>query len=352
MESVEQQFANQQFDKYTKRGDLSSDFWKRNRDLISKLSELSDQLYLDIRLRGGLIHVYYRGGKILEIRPKCLKVEEKYLRDYPNKETLFKKWFVSKNRDDEYKCTLNREAVLNDLPGYLADMKEAMDSWFKKNSKDERKVQQFISVSNQNQILIVDIEFAVSFNSHCYNVEYISKQKQEKDELKHKEYKPYKRWPNPRFDIVGIDDNGQIYVFELKTGLESIGNMPKHITDFVNLIGSKEQDVQGITRYREFNAEMANIISTFNANSEIFRKDKFPNVNEDLPPKFYFLFTDKDEEGKSEFLEFQKNVDNCYNDLKSDQNAGLYQSLIDQGILNENAVYTGKSLNHIINLPK
>lgn len=340
----------QNCDNYKKRGIVSKEFWKNNKELISILSNLSKDKYtLDLRLRGNLIHAYYHGGKILEITTRTLQVDDKYLRNYPQKESLLHKWFESEKHNDEYKWKLDRKAVLENINNYLFDMQDAMNFWFERNSNNERSDQQRISMAPQKIIKIVDIEYAVSANSHCYNFEYMSTQKKKADSLKGQKYQPYKRWPNPRFDIIGIDDTGQIYVFELKTGLDSTNNMIKHITDFVNLIGSQDKDRDGKIRFKEFNAEMGNIISTFNEHSEIFNKNKYPEVNTNLPPKFYFLFSNK--EGENDFYEFQKKVTNCFDELLKDEESALYRSLIKNGILNSKAIHIDQALNYIINLP-
>lgn len=333
----------QEFDKYKLRGTLSNSFWKKNKTLIENLSTAKD---VDLRLRGGLIHAYYAGGKILEIRESTLKVDEKYLRNFSEKDKIIKKWFLSSQKDDKNRFTLNRDKVLKNTGQYLHTMKRVMEAWFGENEKAERSHQQLIAMATHPDLQIVDIEFAVSYNSHCYNPAYMTEEKKKTDS----NFEGYKRWPNPRFDIIGIDSAGQIYVFELKTGLNSLGNMEKHVTDFVNLIGSESPDAGGVIRFRAFNEEMQTIISEFNLHSASFAKSKIPDVNLALPPKFFFLFTHK--EDKNEFWDFQHKVDECFAALKNRPDGEMYEALVSRGILNKKAIYSAPCCDWAIHLNK
>lgn len=335
--------GEQKFDEYIKRGTLTDSFWKTNRTLIEKLSSNPD---VDVRLRGGLVHAYYAGGKILEIRSRSLKVDEKYLRNYPEKDRFIADWFVTSAKDGASKFTLQRQKVMENTEEYLTAMKEVMDSWFDDSEKAERNDQQKIAMAPQPDIKIVDIEFAVSYNSHCYNPKYMLAEKRKTEP----DFTMYERWPNPRFDIVGVDSEGQVYVFELKTGLDALDNMEKHVTDFVNLVGSELPDSSGVVRHMAFNEEIQNIISEFNAHSQTFTKEKYPDVNLALPPKFFFLFTHK--EDKNEFWDFQNQVTACFENLKSREDGHLYESLLSRGLINEKAISTGKMFNWLVKIPK
>ncbi|MCH5226423.1 MAG: hypothetical protein J1F16_01190 [Muribaculaceae bacterium] len=321
---------------YTKRGFFSKDFWNdRNVGLLTELKTGKEEYKdLDVRLRGNEIHVYYNGGKILGIKKNAIEFDDKYLRhkeSHPNIniENIKNKWFyVNNNGNLKIKPVSN----LTDFPSFINDLKSVMDAWFKENPHDERMHQQFISLKEHDNLYIIDIEFAVSFNSKCYNKEY----KDTKKRLKEKEnYKPFERYPNPRFDLIGIDNSGQIHVFELKTGLNSTKNMTEHIEDFVNMIGSADTNFQ-VIRFEEFNNEMALILDTYNSNNTL--KNKIPvKIDIKKRPIFHFIFTEKGDE--SNFDEFSKLVKDIYKKLDI---IPEYHQLIEKHILDTEAIKVSK----------
>ena len=245
---------------------------------IVKYAQEDDDLL--ICLRGNCLHIYYRGGKILEVTNK-LSFDKKYL-NLKRTQLPAELIWLSSFKDVE---------VIEDPKKYFTLAKKVMDLWFKENPKQERDDQQSIAIHNQScrnegELAVIDIEYAVSFNSNCYNKAYQDT------------YKDYVKYPNPRFDIIAIDHEGQIYVLELKTGLGSTRNCHKHITDFVATIGSHSigDDTSMVTpqeRWFTFASEMNEVIAKLNDKGYRDSNNPLPSVNMAKPPIFMFIFTDK-----------------------------------------------------------
>ncbi len=231
-----------------------------------------------ICLRGKEIHIYYRGGKILSISPSrnlCkLDFDKKYLK------------IKSLPINLQWLSTYSKIDVIEKPKRFFSDAKEAMSLWFYEHPKQEREDQQKIALNNavieEEALAIVDIEYAVSFNSSCYNKNYIDT------------FETHNRYPNPRFDIIAIDKTGQIYILELKTGIDSTDNATTHITDFVAIIGSHnigDNINKPEPRYMTFLKEMDMMIDTLN--HERYRHDSLllPKVDFLRKPVFGFVFT-------------------------------------------------------------
>lgn len=245
-------------------------------------------------LRGDEIHIYYRGGKILEV--------EKYERSKNDCALSFDKKYLGKDAEKPY--WMEKQNIIAKPKDFFQLAKKAMDDWFKNYPKEERDDQHQIalrsSVDDENGLSVIDIEYAVSFYSHAYNKKYIDENAPNG--------KKYKRYPNPRFDIVAVDRNGQLYVLELKTGVDSLDNLEKHYRDFQAMIGSLEQGddkTNALPRWKFFAqeiAEMANVL-----NKEQYRTKPIPAVNTELPPKFGFVFTSNgDTEITAQVNEFKR----------------------------------------------
>lgn len=248
-------------------------------------------------LRGKKIHIYYKGGKILEMEETTkdcsLSFDVKYLGTDAKKTFWMDKKYIISNPED-----------------YFQQAKIAMDSWFQSHPKEERDDQHKIalqsSIDDENGLSVIDIEYAVSFNSHAYNKAYI--------DANAPHGKEYSRYPNPRFDIIAVDSNGQLYVLELKTGLGSLSNLKKHILDFENTIGSIEKgddDSNDLLRWQSFVIEIAEMTKVLNAKQ--YRTKLLPEVNTDLPPKFLFVFTPKDKANLSD--EEKKKQENVFKNI-------------------------------------
>lgn len=286
-----------------------------------------------ICLRGGSIHIYYRGGKILDLKGKSLKFDVKYL---PKQDDIDEKlkWLHSFTKDD----------VINNPQKYFKDAQKVMDLWFKKNKKQEREDQQSIAENNQDypqlgSLAVVDIEYSVSFHSNCYNETYIKKLGRD-----------YKRYPNPRFDIIAIDENGQLYVLELKTGLDSTKNCETHITDFVAMIGShckRDDTAKKELRWQTFAEEIADMIEQLNEHK--YRKNKLPKVDLDLPPVFMFAFTverepkHKEDTPENQRCKFAEIVNNAIEKaIENSNERGLdneVRDLLEKGCIRRDILY-------------
>lgn len=267
--------------------------------IINKAKQDNDLL---LCLRSNEIHIYYRGGKILGIKKNTrrftLSFDEKYLKAGNQGDSVEYEWLKDINKS-------SRQRVENDPLEFFDGAKGVMETWFYKNKKQERDDQHKISLNNadvidDDDLAVVDIEYAVSANSSCYNTLYMDTFREN--------LPPYKRYPNPRFDIIAINKQGQIYVFELKTGLDSTKNCDKHITDFVAMIGSdKFGNNSKSIRYQLFLEEMSKMITELNDNRIRNNSVPLPDVDKNKAPIFGFVFTvDKKTKNPGHTPEYQK----------------------------------------------
>ena len=234
---------------------LTKGIWKPLMELIAHDPEL------DVQIRKNYINVYYKGGNLLEIKSKGYKFDPHYFynEDFDFYSKNIPITFIEKiNAGKEIKKKRNNKDIIPDkiladkiikeiktreielldhfksgrFKEYIAVAKQAMDSWRKNNKRNERKDQHYISLSNRsfsssNNIVVVDIEFKLSTNKnqHYYN----------------------NTGTSPSFDIIGIDETGQLYVIELKENKSADGenkkaNVDNHLADFENSIG---EDIKG-----------------------------------------------------------------------------------------------------------
>jgi hypothetical protein len=104
-----------------------------------------------------------------------------------------------------------------------------IQAWVEKYGRNERKRQHFIACSNraftpQNDLVVIDIEYAVSILKSYNHAVTVDKQQNV-----HKKV--------PKFDIIAVDKEGQLYVIELKDNLSadqpnSPQNVDAHQDDF------------------------------------------------------------------------------------------------------------------------
>ncbi len=212
---------------------------------------------LDVHLRSDSVHIYYKGGRILEIKADVLNIDPSYF--YKRKEydgiprthlelLRDKKWDELKQRNANYKdwTPEKAESVFeylknkrNELFGlglnpsnkelrnayiksamqpenYFRKAMTVMDDWSdalkEVTTHQERLLQQKISVVNkdikESDFLVIDIEFSVSSARDC---PFRSEDK--------------KYQTHPRFDIIAVQPkkNFRLAVIELKRGLGAVG---------------------------------------------------------------------------------------------------------------------------------
>ncbi|MBL7127546.1 MAG: hypothetical protein ISS16_01010 [Ignavibacteria bacterium] len=201
-------------------------------NLKELLSYVKKDNTLDIEIRGNYISIYYRGGN-------ALKVSETNVNKYDfhfDRKYLETSKFLSED-------TINSFKLKSDWDKYFPLVKQAMDFYFTKLSKDEREFQQLVvrennysTIANSTDYFILDIE--------------------------------YDNRKNARFDIVAIEWESEasirklmkgykpkLVVIEMKYGdgaLQGNAGIQKHIRDFEIFI-SNRCDVD------EFKIEMLNV---------------------------------------------------------------------------------------------
>lgn len=278
---------------YKNRGDFSPQMTKnlRSNELFEYAKNHAKEEGLDIHLRGNCIHIYYRGGKILEIKTSSKKFDGKYFNE---KSTPFSESAL-KEKVSEL-LDMNKYSPKD----YFRGAKDVMDKWFEWNQKEEREIQQLLSMKNKTtdelSLAVIDIEFAVSALADYYNRNYYKKTKDLKIDEEPKQY------PNPRYDIIAVDKNGQLYVLELKVGTSSCKNMQKHRDDFDNHIGSEEIDERnndGKSRWQVFVKEIQGLLKTKQDHNLLDQSIKI-SMNKPI-----FLFAYKDSKKISQINDFK-----------------------------------------------
>lgn len=157
--------------------------------LLKIINEDREQRY-QIEVRQNYITVYYNGGKLSNFKKGR---NGKYTTD-----------FDLKYCDNQGKESANREKILsigsNDIEGFINNLEiytAEMDAWFLKHPKAERANQQVIcrKFRTPNELLwLLDIEFVIE---------------------------------NSRFDMLGVDNDGNIKLIELKVGNDALSSRPK-----------------------------------------------------------------------------------------------------------------------------
>ena len=292
----------------TKRKISNEKFWKKRtegeyKEIIAFASKRENEL--DVQVRDNYLNIYYRGGNLLKISPQSFYFDEFYF--HRGAKDMRKTHLIEKSKNKNKECTerwesykIKRKEMLDILkngggmPIYSAKMKVIMDGWEKDLNTiglnhDEKNDQQQISMNNRGatDYTVVDLEYAVSSeSSFCYN-----------GELKKSV---------PRFDIIAVDKSGQLYVIELKTGLDAIdgySGINAHMDCFVHTIGRDSKN--------DFVNEMYELLGQ---KQELNLIDKNVFIDKTKKPKFIFAFSEK-VKGKRCYDEF---VEECkkirYND--------------------------------------
>lgn len=222
---------------------------------------------IDVQLRSGCIHLYYRGGKILEIRPQSYDFDRFYFYRPDDKTKDYPKSYVEKTAKgkaldspsprypvpgkEEAKriyeeLTQKRDELLTLLEmkeyhAYFDRASREMDAWLACHPKPEREDQHLIALANrafseENDFAVIDVEYGVSPKM------------------------PYRKLGSTkqcRFDLVAVDRTGQLYVIELKQNLAA--DRPDSGTD----IKAHQQDFNQTLQRDDnllFPAEMARVV--------------------------------------------------------------------------------------------
>lgn len=189
--------------------------------LKGKLLEyVKRDITLDVEIRENYINIYYRGGNVL----KLTEIGDKRYDYHFDREYFKVATFLSEEIINAFKTKL-------DWNNYFPAVKQGMDFYFTKYSKEEREYQQLVvrennysSIANSTDYFIVDIE--------------------------------YDNRKNARFDIVAVEwksdasirklKNGhkpKLVVIEMKYGdgaFRGSAGISKHVTDFNNFIANPQ----------------------------------------------------------------------------------------------------------------
>ena len=161
--------------------------------LLDAIRNDPEQRY-QLEIRQNRITVYYNGGKLSNFKK--------------NKKGEYTTDFDLKYCDNQAKESVNREKITRignkDVAGFVDNLEiytAEMDAWFDAHPKAERANQQIICKKFRapNELLwLLDIEFVIK---------------------------------NSRFDMLGVDNNGNIKLIELKVGNDALSSRPKSGSD-------------------------------------------------------------------------------------------------------------------------
>lgn len=186
------------------------------RKLIEIIKTDSEQRF-QLEIRHDDFTVYYKGGKLCNIQFR--KRISKYVTNFDLK------YCNNQGKESINRQTIERigneniDGFVNNLDLYIAEM----DAWFLKHPKPERIDQQILckKFRKPNDVIwLLDIEFGVKRDA--------------------------------RFDMVGVDNDGNVKIIELKVGSGAISSEPKsrteklesglykHYRDFLELISKEE----------------------------------------------------------------------------------------------------------------
>ena len=262
----------------SRRGRLSTQFRQRLENEWTQLIEfISKNHELDVQLRDNYISVYYDGGEILKITPKSLDIDMRYFEKYANSE---KQQFLERcSQNIAFKKSAKEKllAVLieeNDIGGYFKQAKELIAEWVERHKRYERKKLHEIACSNRelsphNNLVVIDIEFAVDW------------------------YKPYNNSQGkggkrkvPKFDIIAVDQSGQLYAIILQDNLRTNGDRTKqslnaYKQDFYLTIGDD-------TPLNDFAQEMNEVLKM---KQELGLLPKSLIIDTDALPRFAVAFS-------------------------------------------------------------
>lgn len=286
-----------------RRISTSSELWKKltqgkYKEIIEFAAKRENDL--DVQIRDNYLNIYYRGGNLLRLHPRSMYFDEFYFHTDVSLDRKTRKTYIIEEakkgnagcKELIKKYKQQRDDMLNILKEkgiaeYCKEMKKVMNAWETalntiQISHDEKNAQQKISMNNRGgtPYTVVDVEYAVSRNS----------------KFRYDDYEEKKDKKVPRFDLIVVDTEGQLYVVELKTGLGSIGRksgIEDHLDSFNHTIG---RDVN-----KEFLEEMTDMLKQ---KKDLNLIDKQVEIDKSKAPQFIFAFSNK--EGEDQYPEFVK----------------------------------------------
>lgn len=299
-----------------RRGRISEIFKKNLNGKFKKLLEyVINDNELDIQLRDNYFNIYYEGGCILKLSPSSWSFDKFYfypevIKAYENEKDGVKipKTYVEEVCDGKentrkqikkgYYYPIEHEAKEimgkleekhdelmsqldeKDYDGFFTEAKIRVKQFVDDKGREERRDQHHIAISNRgitadNDLVVIDIESAVSKKKSYNEAEKV-----------------------PKFDIIAIDKEGQLYAIELKSNREadkkdSAQNVEGHHKDFEKTIGSNSNE-------NDFADEMSEMVKE-KVNLGILPADT-PTVKL-INPKFAIAFAGSDEKERQKFYE-------------------------------------------------
>lgn len=262
----------------SRRGRISAQFMQRlENEWTPLIVFISKNHELDVQLRDNYISVYYDGGEILKITPKSLDIDMRYFEKYAKSEKQQILERLSQNLAFKKSAKEKLLAVLiekNDFSSYFKQAKELIAEWVERHKRYERKKLHEIACSNRefyphNNLAVIDIEFAVDW------------------------YKPYNNSQGkggkrkvPKFDIIAVDQSGQLYAIILQDNLRTNGDRTKqslnaYKQDFYLTIGDD-------TPLNDFAQEMNEVLKM---KQELGLLPKSLKIDTNAMPKFAVAFS-------------------------------------------------------------
>ena len=257
-------------EKIPRRGILSAQFRQRlENEWVPLIEFISKDPELDVQLRDNYINVYYNGGKILRISQTGPSINSLYF--YKHNENFEKALRDMASARNKLLAVLNEE---NDISSFFKQAKELISELMMRRKCYERKKLHEIACSNRvfsshNNLVVIDIEFAVGW------------------------YKPYNNSQGkggkrkvPKFDIIAVDQSGQLYAIVLQDNLRTDGDRTKqslnaYKQDFYLTIGDD-------TPLNDFAQEMNEVLET---KQELGLLPKSLKIDTDALPKFAVAFS-------------------------------------------------------------
>lgn len=216
------------------------------------LKETDWKRKLDVQIRNNYLNIYYRGSNAARVMSEgSVEFDKFYFYIEANGYDVKKlrKTWVERNRKATGKVKEEADKIVNELKErgkplksafkeqdyskYFIYTKKAIDAWLDSgnNKKEEREAQhKMVAHQTLKGYTIVDIEFEVSVNSE-YRCKYTKK--------------GAKNRAKPRFDIIAVNDAGEICVIELKKGpkaLEGTSGLKEHWDCFLNSVGDAKRN--------------------------------------------------------------------------------------------------------------